>query len=127
MTSRSAYALGMAVAMAVLTACGSSSAGGGSSPTIGPSTPDGLPPIRTSPFPTVSVAPSDEAAVAQCRVDVTEVTNATELYHRQNGIYAPDMKTLVFAGLLKSVPSDIHYGYDAPDVDPVVLGTVTGC
>ena len=127
MTSRSAYALSLAVAAAALTACGSSSGGSVSTPTIGPSTPDGLPPIRTTPFPTVSVNPSDAAKVAQCRTDKNEVTNATELYNRQHGIYAPDMKTLVSAGLLKAVPSDVHYGYDAPDVDPVVLGTITGC
>lgn len=124
MTSRSAYAAVLTVAAAALTACGSS---GGAQPTIGPSTPDGLPPIRTSPFPTVSVAPSDAQAVALCRVDVTAVTNATELFNRQKGYYAPDMKTLVKAGLLTSVPADVHYGYDAPDVDPVVLGTLAGC
>lgn len=126
MTSRSAYALSLAVAAAALAACGSSSAGNAATPTIGPSTPDGLPPIRTTPFPPVSVDPNDPS-VAQCRIDVTDVTNATEAYNRQHGIYAPDMKTLVNAGLLKSVPADVHYGYDAPDVDPVVLGTITGC
>lgn len=131
MISRSAYALSLALAAAALTACGSSSAHSGStsselSPTIGPSTPDGLPPIRTSPFPTISVNPHDPT-VAQCRADVTEVTNATELYYRQQGIYAPDVKTLVQAGLLKSVPSDVRYEFDAPNIDPVVLGTVKGC
>lgn len=126
MISRSARALGLVVAAAALTACGSSSGGSASTPTIGPSTPDGMPPIRTTPFPTVSVNPNDPT-VAHCRADVTEVTDATELYNRKHGIYAPDMKTLVSAGLLKAVPSDVHYGYDAPDVDPVVLGTVAGC
>lgn len=126
MTSRTAYALGLVVAAATLTACGSSSTGGAPSPTFAPSTPDGLPPIRTTPFPTVSVDPNDPT-IAQCRADVTLVTNATEAYYAQHGIYPPDMKTLVTAGMLRSVPRDVHYGYDAPDIDPVVIGTITGC
>lgn len=126
MTSRIAYALGLVIAAATLTACGSSSSGETASPTFGPSTPDGLPPIRMSPFPTVSVNPNDPT-VAQCRSDVTLVTNATEAYYAKHGIYAPDMQTLVKDGMLHSVPSDVHYGYDAPDVDPVVIGTISGC
>lgn len=125
MTSRTTYALGLVAMAATLTACGSSSAGNGPS-VDGPSTADGLPSIQTTPFPTPSADPNT-SKVAQCRADVTEVTNATELFNRQRGYYAPDMKTLVSAGLLKAVPTDVHYGYDAPDVDPVVLGTVAGC
>lgn len=126
MTSRTAYALGLVVAAATLTACGSSSTGGVPSPTFAPSTPDGLPPIRMTPFPTISVNPNDPT-IAQCRNDVTLVTNATEAYFALHGIYAPDMATLVKAGMLHSAPSDVHYGYDAPDVDPVVIGTISGC
>ena len=126
MTSRTAYALGLLVAAATLTACGSSSTGGAPSPTFAPSTPDGMPSIRTTPFPTLSVDPNDPT-IAQCRSDVTLVTNATEAYYAMHGIYAPDMKTLVKAGMLHSIPTDVHYGYDAPDVDPVVIGTITGC
>lgn len=126
MSSRSSYALVALMAGSILSACGSSSPGSAGSPSSGPITSDGLPPIRTSPFPTTSVNPNDPS-VAQCRADVTTVTNATELFHRNRGFYAPDMASLVAAGLLKAVPKDVHYGYDAPNVDPVVIGTVEGC
>lgn len=126
MSSRSWYALAALLVCSILSACGSSSTGNAASPSSGPITSDGMPPIRTSPFPTTSVDPHDPT-VARCRTDVTTVTNATELFHRNRGFYAPDMKTLVAAGLLASVPKDVHYGYDAPNVDPVVIGTVEGC
>ena len=135
MSSRSAYAFGLAVAAVTLTACGSSTASGGSAtdttdgnplPSGGPASSGSLPPLQTTPFPSPS-ADAHNPSIAQCRKDVIDVTNATEAYYAKNGIYAPDMKTLAGAGMLRSVPTDVRYGYDAPDVDPVVVGTVPGC
>ena len=125
MTSRSAYVVGLAIAAATLTGCGGGSSSAGPS-YVAPSTPDGMPSIRMTPFPTVSVNQSDPTIV-QCRKDVTDVTNAAELFNNQVGYYAPDMKTLVQAHLLSRVPKDVKYGYEQPNIDPTILGTVTGC
>jgi prepilin-type N-terminal cleavage/methylation domain-containing protein len=49
---------------------------------------------------------------AACKADVETVTVAAEAYDAQNGSYAPDMQTLVDAGLLHSVPSSNNYTID---------------
>jgi hypothetical protein len=125
MSSRISYAFGLAALVAV-SACGSSSSSAPSPTLMAPSTPDGLPSINNSPYPTYDPSPKDPT-VAQCRRDVEAAQQATQLFKQSVGYYAPDLKTLVQAHLLTSVSKNVHYGYDAPNVEPVVIGNIPGC
>jgi hypothetical protein len=51
---------------------------------------------------------SDE--VSACKADAETVTIAADAYYARNGTYAADMATLVTAGFLHSVPTDVAYG-----------------